>query len=82
MKFREVALTLFWRPPPCMEGVNNFAFAGSVLGFAAGYFYFQGGPHPWLCIPAALIGDLAGKGVYLVLLLAGLLRTSPPKAPL
>jgi hypothetical protein len=73
MKFREVALTLFWRPPPCMEGVNNFAFAGSVLGFAAGYFYFQGGPPPMVVHPCrahrgfsrqrSLLGSSLGRTV-------------------
>ncbi len=79
MKFRDIALTLFWRPPPSLKGVNDFAGAGSVLGFTVGVLWFQKGPHPWLCIPAAVIGDLAGKAVYLALLSTGLLRSDPPK---
>ena len=76
MKFRDVALTLFWQPPPSLQGATNFSRAGSTLGFAMGFFYFQEGPHPWLCIPAAVIGGIAGRGVYLILLSAGLLRST------
>jgi hypothetical protein len=79
MNFRDVALTIFWRPPASLQGATSFAVAGSTLGFALGVLWFQEGPHSWLCIPAALIGDFAGAGLYLALRSAGLLRSSAPK---
>lgn len=81
MKFRDVALTIFWRPPPSLQGATRFAVAGSIIGFTAGVYCFQGEQHRWWPVATGLIGDLAGAGVYLVLRSAGLLRTSTPKAP-
>jgi F0F1-type ATP synthase assembly protein I len=82
MKFREVAQTIFWRPPPNMQGATSFAVVGSTIGFAAGVYCSQGEQHLWFLIATTLLGDFAGAGVYLVLRSAGLLRSSPPKAPL
>jgi hypothetical protein len=82
MKLRDVALTLLWRPPPNLRRATNFAVAGSTLGFVVGFYYFRAGNHSWwLCILAALIGDIAGAGVYLALLSAGLLRSNHQTAP-
>jgi len=77
MKFRDIALTIFWRPRPNLQGATNFAVAGSILGFTVGVLWFQKGPHPWLCIPAGLVGDLAGAALYLALRSAGLLHSNP-----
>src|SRR5882762_1608475 len=76
MNFREVAQTLFWRPPPSMHGATRFAVAGSIIGFAAGVYCSQGEQHRLLPIATGLLGDLAGAGFYLVLRSAGLLPSS------
>ena len=79
MKFRDLVLTIFWKPPPSLRGAMYFAIAGSTFGFVVGFYYFQARGHAWLCIPLALIGDIAGAGVYLALLSFGVLRSIPPK---
>jgi hypothetical protein len=78
MKFRDLALTMFWRPPPNMEGVKNFASAGFIVGLVAGVC-LQGEHHRWLFFATGLLGDLAGAGIYVALRSAGLLDRDPPK---